>query len=272
MVLSRIDLFPIKSLDGVSVAAARINEVGILEHDRVFAILDQAGSYVNGKRTDRVHLVRTTFSEDYREASFSIQGEAHQQNFVLNEPAPINRWLGDFFGFAVRLVCDPNAGFPDDRVASGPTIVGRGSLEEVVRWFPELTCEGVRRRFRTNLELGAVEPFWEDRLFGAPNETKAFRIGDISFLGHNPCQRCIVPSRDSESGIRSVPGFQKRFMALREASLPSWANIDRFNHYYRFAVNTSVAPSEAGKVLRLGDVVHWREGNSEFRGDPSNCE
>jgi uncharacterized protein YcbX len=39
MILSRIDLFPIKSLDGVSVAAARINPTGILEHDRVFAIL-----------------------------------------------------------------------------------------------------------------------------------------------------------------------------------------------------------------------------------------
>ena len=60
MVLSRIELFPIKSLDGVSVVAARINSAGILEHDRVYAIVDATGSYVNGKRTDRVHLIRTT--------------------------------------------------------------------------------------------------------------------------------------------------------------------------------------------------------------------
>jgi uncharacterized protein YcbX len=45
MVLSRIDLFPIKSLDGISVASARINCAGILEHDRVYAIVDAAGSY-----------------------------------------------------------------------------------------------------------------------------------------------------------------------------------------------------------------------------------
>jgi uncharacterized protein YcbX len=256
MILSRIDLFPIKSLDGVSVAAARINPTGILEHDRVFAILDAAGSCVNGKRTERVHLIRTTFAEDYREASFWIQGETRRQNFVLDEPAAINRWLGDFFGFAVQLVGEPSSGFPDDRAAPGPTIVGRESLQEVVRWFPELTYEEARRRFRSNLELGDPEPFWEDRLFGAPNELRMFRIGDVSFLGHNPCQRCVVPSRNPESGNQSPPRFQMRFMALRKEKLPSWTNIERFTHYYRFAVNTSIPRSEAGKILRVGDIVH----------------
>lgn len=257
MILSRIDLFPIKSLDAVSVAAARINPAGILEHDRVFAILDGTGSYVNGKRTERVHLIRTAFAEDYREASFWIQGETHRRNFVLDEPPALNRWLGDFFGFAVQFVCEPTSGFPDDRAAPGPTIVGRESLLEVVRWFPELTYEGARRRFRTNLELGTVEAFWEDRLFGAANELKAFRIGNVSFLGHNPCQRCVVPSRNPESGDQFPPDFQKRFMAHRKERLPSWTNIERFNHYYRLAVNTSISGTEAGKILRVGDPFHF---------------
>jgi uncharacterized protein YcbX len=118
-----------------------------------------------------------------------------------------------------------------------------------------LTLENARRRFRSNLELGSLEPFWEDRLFGAPNELLPFRIGDASFLGHNPGQRCVVPSRDPESGIQSWQGFQKIFMALRKKHLPSWANLDRFNHFYRFAVNTSIPSSEAGKILRVGDRV-----------------
>jgi uncharacterized protein YcbX len=255
MVLSRIELFPIKSLDGVSVVAARINSAGILEHDRVYAIVDATGSYVNGKRTDRVHLIRTTFAEDYREAAFWVQGETPRRTFVLDEPGGINRWLTDFFGFAVQLVCEPTTGFPDDRLAAGPTIVSEGSLQEVARWFPGLTFEGARRRFRTNLELDMVEPFWEDRLFGRSEELKPFRIGSVSFRGHNPCQRCVVPSRDPESGIQSVPNFQKVFMAARKGSLPPWANRDRYNHYYRFAVNTSIPSSEAGKILRVGDTV-----------------
>jgi len=256
MVLSRIDLFPIKSLDGVSTPEARISSAGTLEHDRIYAIVDAAGFYLNGKRTERVHLIRTTFAEDYREAHFWIQGEVHKQRFVLGEPSSINRWLTDFFGFAAHLICDPTSGFADDRVASGPTIVSEASLRETVCWFPGLTLESARRRFRSNLELAGVEPFWEDRLFGPSSELKPFRIGEVSLLGHNPCQRCAVPTRDPERGIQSVPGFQKTFMTLRKQFLPSWANVDCFNHFYRFAVNTSIPSSEAGKFLRVGDSVH----------------
>jgi len=257
MLLSRIDLFPIKSLDGVSVTEARITGGGILEHDRIYAIVDGHGSYLNGKRTDRVHLIRTIFADGYREASFWIQGETRKQHFVLDEPSRINRWLSDFFGFSARLICEPTAGFADDRSASGPTLVSEASLQEIVRWFPELSLEGSRRRFRSNLEIADGEPFWEDRLFGPAAELKSFKIGKVSLIAHNPCQRCVVPTRDPESGNHTIPGFQRTFMALRRESLPRWANLDRFNHYYRFAVNTSIPRSEAGKSIRLGDPVCW---------------
>jgi uncharacterized protein len=259
MVLSRIDLFPIKSLDGISVDAVRVTSGGILEHDRVYAIVDGSGLYLNGKRTNRVHLIRTAFAEDFREASFWIQGATEKQDFVLSEPEGLNRWLSDFFGFTVQLISEFKGGFPDDRVASGPTILSEASLQEVVRWFPDLTIEGARRRFRSNLEIAGVKSFWEDRLFGAPHELQPFRIGNVSFFGHNPCQRCVVPSRDPESGTQSVPDFQKIFMALREKYLPPWANAERFNHFYRFAVNASIPSSEAGKILRTGDTVEVPE-------------
>jgi hypothetical protein len=44
-------------------------------------------------------------------------------------------------------------------------------------------------------------------------------------------------------------------MALRKEYLPPWAELDHFNHFYRFATNTSIPLSEQGKVLRVGDVV-----------------
>jgi uncharacterized protein YcbX len=117
-----------------------------------------------------------------------------------------------------------------------------------------LTVEGLRRRFRANLELSDCEPFAEDRLYGAPDELKPFRVGPVQFLGHNPCQRCVVPTRDPDSG-QALTDFQKKFMEQRKKFLPPWANAQRFNHYYRFAVNTSIPPGEAGKIMRLGDVV-----------------
>jgi uncharacterized protein YcbX len=172
----------------------------------------------------------------------------------LDEPARLAKWLGEFFGFAVELRHDAVKGFPDDDIAFGPTVISEASLHTIQSWFPELKVESLRRRFRANLELNTCEPFAEDRLFGAPDELKPFPIGDVKFLGHNPCQRCVVPTRDPDSGQGNTD-FQKKFMELRKKTLPPWANAQRFNHFYRFAVNTSVPPSEAGKILRVGDVV-----------------
>lgn len=255
MILGRIDLYPIKSLDGVSVKEARITSGGILEHDRVHAIVDGSGAYVNGKRTGRVNLLRVAFGADFQEASFWTNGDASRQQFVLGEPAPLNRWLSDFFGFAVELASERSNGFPDDRKAFGPTICSEASLRSVVDWFPELTLESARRRFRSNLEIEGVQPFWEDRLFGAPGASRPFRIGEVAFHGHNPCQRCIVPSRDPDGGVQSIPHFQRAFMDFRKKQTPSWANTEHFNHFYRFAINTSIPPAEAGKHLRVGDSI-----------------
>ncbi|MEI9997930.1 MAG: MOSC N-terminal beta barrel domain-containing protein [Verrucomicrobiota bacterium] len=255
MLLERILVYPIKSLDGVCVQEARVTPGGILEFDRVHAIVDAAGAYVNGKRTPQVQLLRTEFAPDFQEVAMGVRGEGTREHFSLREPAALNRWLSDYFGFAVSLASEEKSGHPDDRGAPGPTITSEASLEEVGRWFPELSFESVRRRFRSNLELGGVEPFWEDRLFGKPGELRPFQIGDARFLGHNPCQRCVVPTRDPDSAD-PAGGFQKIFMARRRETLPPWSEKERFNHYYRFAINTSVPATEAGKMLRVGDPVH----------------
>jgi uncharacterized protein YcbX len=81
-----------------------------------------------------------------------------------------------------------------------------------------------------------------------------FRIGEVDFEGSNPCARCSVPPLDSYTG-EDIVGFQKRFCDLRREHLPPWATADHFDHFYRLAVNTRVALSEAGKTLRVGDPL-----------------
>jgi len=253
MYLGRICIFPIKSLDGLEVDEVRITAGGILENDRIYAIFDERGAVVNGKRTARIHQLRCAFDAGLREVRLWENSAPVQ--FCLDASEQIDQWLSDFFGFSVSLKHEPKGGFPDDREAFGPTIVSEASLRAVQDWYPGLTLESIRRRFRTNLELVGEEAFCEDRLYGAPGELKQFRIGDVKFLGHNPCQRCVVPTRDAGSG-EAVPGFQKKFMEMRRQELPEWANAQRFNHYYRFAVNTSIPAEEAGKQLRVGDPVN----------------
>jgi len=254
--LGRIVVYPIKSLDGVVREEALITPGGFLEHDRVYAMVDAQGKYVNGKRDARVHRLRCRFDPSIQEIVLSEQGSDREGRFVLGEPEPLNRWLGEYFGFAVTLVREPTRGFPDDRDAPGPTVVCRSSLSAVAGWYPGLTLPGVRQRFRANLELDGEDApaFWEDRLYGAAGERPPFRIGEVELFAHNPCQRCVVPTRDAETG-EGMAGFQKEFMARRSEALPPWANRSRFNHFYRLAVNTSVPGSESGKRLRSGDIV-----------------
>ncbi|HTB57817.1 MAG TPA: MOSC N-terminal beta barrel domain-containing protein [Polyangia bacterium] len=252
--IGRIEIFPIKSLDGVVLRESAITAGGILENDRVYAIVDEEGAFVNGKRTPRIHDIRCEFAPSLREISVWETGQSARREFSIANCEPLNRWLSDFFGFRVSLKHEPSSGFPDDSDAFGPTIVSDASLREVQSWYPAVSLTNVRRRFRTNVELQGGEAFCEDGLFGAPGELKPFQLGSVRILGHNPCQRCVVPTRDPETGD-VIRGFQKSFATLRQKHLPPWADARRFNHFYRFALNTSIPAAEAGKRLRVGDPL-----------------
>jgi uncharacterized protein YcbX len=249
-VLVRITVFPIKSLDGVNVESVAVLPNGALENDRRFALVDAAGRFVNGKRTAAVHRLRTEY--DLAQMSVRFNGVA---GFSLrDQQREIGQWLSIALGIACVVAENTSGGFPDDTDAPGPTLLSAATLEEVTRWFPGLTLAETRRRFRANLEVAGVEPFWEDRLVGQAGTKVPFQIGSLCWLGVNPCQRCVVPTRDSaNSEIR--PGFQKEFAAARESRLPAWAPRDRFNHFYRLAVNTQFAAGQSPTRLSVGDAV-----------------
>jgi hypothetical protein len=100
-----------------------------------------------------------------------------------------------------------------------------------------------------------VPAFWEDQFFTSEkNVLVPFRIGEVQFEGSNPCARCPVPPRNPHTGA-IIPGFQKLFSDYRRSHIPSWTPEARFDHYYRFATNTRVVPSEVGKLLRTNDPV-----------------
>jgi uncharacterized protein len=261
--LDRITIYPIKSLDGILVNSAEISAGGALRFDRRWAIVDADDKIVNAKRTAKIQQLRSQF--DLSIGSIDIQAIEDNiiHSFSLHTELPtLAKWLSEFFGFPVSLIENPLNGFPDDPDAYGPTIVSTMTLERICTWFPDLNLDEVRRRFRTNLELRGVPAFWEDRLFTAPGAVVDFQLGDVQFQGINPCQRCIVPTRDSLTGNakgKATPTvttkFQQRFNQHRQDSLPDWVNPARFNHFYRLAVNTQIPIAEAGKILNIGDLL-----------------
>ncbi|MFB2835771.1 MOSC domain-containing protein [Floridanema evergladense] len=253
--LASIFLYPIKSLDAITVNQAKVLPSGALWQDREFAIVDAQGRFVNGKRNAKVHLLRSSWDVNKKTICLQIQGTGEKTAFdIESDRSELQSWLSKYFGFAVTLVKNSTTGFPDDNIASGPTVISTATLETVATWFPGISVTEMRQRLRSNLEINGVPPFWEDRLFANEGEVVKFQIGEVIFEGINPCQRCIVPTRDSLTG-ESYPNFQKVFTENRRESLPNWVNSSRFNHFYRLSVNTKIPASEAGKILQMGDKI-----------------
>ena len=181
--LDRITIYPVKSLDGLDVAEARVLPSGGLEHDRRWQLVDMEGRVVNAKRTPLCHAIRAQFD-------LAFAGPANQIHLAVDPAAVEARaipgvgrlaalaagsfplvpgpdgpcgWLSEAFGQDVLLLERPDGGFPDDRDAPGPTLISTASLVEVARWFG-FDLDEARRRFRANLEIGGCDAFWEDAL------------------------------------------------------------------------------------------------------------
>jgi hypothetical protein len=265
--LANIRLHPIKSLDPLPVKEALIGPGGGLEFDRAWALYSADGEWVNGKRAAAIFLIRAAFAPDISSVTLSVPGDRRKiptKAFAFpGDMASASKWFSAFFDQPITVRHSPE-GFPDDAIANGPTIISTASLQAVCGLFPGMTIDDARLRFRTTLEIdgdrSAIAPaevpaFWEDQLFSAEERsTVRFRIGEVNFEGSNPCARCPVPPRDPHTGV-IIPGFQKIFSDYRRSHIPAWCPEARFDHYYRLATNTRVPSSEAGKILRVGDLL-----------------
>jgi len=234
---------------------ARIVEKGALEHDREFALFDEEGKYVNAKRTGRFSYLSSAI--DWKDGTVTLRNRENNDTVTFHlhqERSELEKWLSAFFQLSVTLKQDSSGGYPDDKKATGPTVIGASTLEEVAAWYPGSTPHEMWTRFRANLEVSDAPAFWEDRLYREADAYVPFRIGNVILHGTNPCQRCVVPTRDMETG-EPWTAFSQIFRTKREELLPDWAEKSRFTHYYRLAVNTQAPDTEIGKIIRVGDLI-----------------
>ena len=239
-----IRLYPVKGLDPAITAEARLLPSGALEWDRRFAMVDARGRFVNGKNFAASHRIRAAFDLTGG-GEVTLDGETFS---LTRQGAGIAAWVSGRLGEPLEWREDTAMGFPDDTDSPGPTLVSEASLDAVAAWFA-LDAGQVRRRFRANIEIAGLPAFAEDRWYGS-----SIRVGGMAVSVVNPCARCVVPSRNALTGEQDA-GFQKRFAELRKQHLPAWADAARFDHFYRFTVNTRIAGGEAGRTIRVGDKV-----------------
>jgi uncharacterized protein len=253
--VASITIFPMKSCDGLALQSASVAASGALHYDRQFALADATGRFINAKRTSLIHRLRLAVDPVSRTYEVGRRGEEVELHGRFDDASKqLSGWLSEFFSLEVSIVENDETGFPDDSGAVGPTIISTATLETIAGWFDGLTIDEVRKRFRANIEVAGVEPFWEDRLFRTDRQPQPFRVGDVLFGGINPCQRCVVPTRDSQTGEVTPAGFSQQFSRRREETLPAWAPREYFDHFYRLSTNTRLL-NRGGGMIRVGDLV-----------------
>lgn len=261
-------------------------EAGVDPRD---ASVSGGGGYVNGKSEPAIHRLRASYElagptdatptavtlerparevggDADRGGDVGLDGDrgaavgAAERRFALpDESDALAAWVGEYLGYPVDLVREPDGGFPDDRAAPGPTVVSVGTLEAVASWFDGIAdATEARRRLRPNVVLDDCPAFWEDRLFADHGEGVRVGVGDAQLVGVNPCQRCVVPSRHPDTGVE-LHGFRETFIERRRAALPEWTESDRFDHDFRLMVNTVVPEEWWGSTVAVGDRVTIEE-------------
>ena len=244
--MKRLRVFPVKGLEGVDVTEVEVLKGGTLERDREYAVFGTDGEVVNGKRTPRVHRPGLELDDGAPVVSFPDGEEVN----VAGDRERAEELLGDFFGVDATVRRDGSLGYVDRR-NMGPSIVSTATLREVASWF-DITTESARRRLRANVEVSGVPAFWEDRFVG--NGAPSFEVGSVRFEGVTPCGRCVVPSRDPDTG-EEVEEFRKTFIENRRDTFPEWAEEDAFDHHYTVMIIARVPEGERGGTVGVGNEV-----------------
>jgi len=254
-VVKRITIYPVKSLDGVSLQKVQTVPGGCLEHDREYAIVDSHGKYVNGKSNALVHLLRSEIDFENEVISFRHESAIAFDHFHLqNDRAAIDEYLSAFFKIPVTLQKNTEGKFLDIPVKSGITVLSTASLQTVSGWFNDMEIDETRKRFRATIEITNTPAFWEDRLFYREGTAIEFKIGETTLYGMSPRARCVVPTRHPQTG-EVIHAFQRSFAIQRAASIPDWSSLDDYGHAYYLSVDCYIPPTEFGKWIEVGDEI-----------------
>jgi len=253
--LSRITIYPVKSLDGISLQKAMIIEGGCLLHDREYAISDEFGNFIIGKTNPLVHTLRSIIDFESNTISFRQQKETDWNQFHLQkEKREIESFLSHYFGMPILFNKNSTGRFMDIPDISGVTVLSTSSLQSISEWFNNMSLEETRKRFRANIEIEGVPSFWEDHLFSKEGRGIEFKIGNVRMFGMSPRARCVVPTRNPETG-EVIHAFPKSFARHRAASQPEWSTLNDYGHHYFLTVNCYIPETEIGKSIEIGNTI-----------------
>jgi uncharacterized protein YcbX len=247
-VLTELARWPVKSLGGEALRAARLDRRG-LGGDRTHALLDpregREGRWVTIRQAPRL----LAWSAAYPDAPDDRLDPAHPPPPRLLAPDGAV-WGWDDPGLEAALAADLGMAVRRHRDLGGQQDL-RASVLVTTEASRLAVSEALGRpvglrRFRTNLHLELDAPaFAEEGWDGG-----RLRVGEVTLAIGHPCTRCVIPTRDPDD-------------------LSRWPELLRWLHRRRgalFGVNARVV---AGGRVRVGDRVEVAEPGTPSPPRPS---
>ncbi|KXK04775.1 MAG: hypothetical protein UZ17_ACD001000778 [Acidobacteria bacterium OLB17] len=220
MILSEINIYPIKSLRGISLETAEIDDRG-LKYDRRWMLVDENDRFVTQRVLPSMALIDVAIGTDGLTVSregleplliaFSPENGVRRPVTVFESTVEgeiygddVNEWFSDALGTRLRLAHMPQASrrpvSAEYRVRETDVVsfadgypfllIGESSLADL---NTHLDKPVEMRRFRPNFVVKGSEPYEEDRW-------QEFRIGANTFYGVKLKGRCVVTTIDPSQG------------------------------------------------------------------------
>jgi uncharacterized protein YcbX len=263
IVLSAINIYPIKSLGGIPLREAKVEPRG-LQYDRRWLLVDANGTFLTQREYSRLALCSIRLGAEGLEASapgmdrllipFQLNGAATTVTVKIwrsvCEALPVgefaDEWFSRYLGASCRLVYMPDETRREvnPEYAVGRAIVsfadgypfhliGEASLRDL---NGRLDSSLPMHRFRPNFVVSGTPPYDEDRW-------RKIRIGATLFHVVKPCERCVITTIDQQAGERA--GQEPLRTLARYRAL---GNNVLFGQYL-------IADREGG-TIRVGDPLH----------------
>ncbi len=231
MLVSEINIYPIKSLKGISLKSAIVEERG-LQYDRRWMLTTRDGMFF----TQREFPKMARISVAVESGQLKVESEGHGVMNVPFEPdmgergrvtiwnsvcdaeiysGQVSEWFSDVLGTNCQLVYMPDTSRRgvNPRFDKGGEVVsfadgyplmviGEGSLANLNNRIAEAheESDGVAEfqplpmdRFRPNLVVSEIDAFAED-------SWQKIRIGEAEFRSTKPCARCVMTTVEQSSG------------------------------------------------------------------------
>ncbi len=269
LTLSELNIFPIKSAQGISVSQMALEKRG-LRYDRRWMVVDAQGNFL----TQRQFPQMTFLSVELRSSDLCLNAPGRSPLMIPLEPSSTQRtsvivwsdtcqavemgseahaWISQFLGCPCKLVfmpedsvrqVNPQYATPTDQTAFSDgfplLLISEASLQDLNERLPYPV---LMKRFRTNLVVRGGTPYQEDRW-------KRIRIGSIEMRVVKPCSRCTITTINLETGV-----LEKEPLA----TLATYRKQDGKVYFGQNLIHSNEGLLKAGdaiEILEIGSPLH----------------